>query len=95
MESSRLALSRRNDTNTQRSVKCEAYRETYPNLASCLQISDVGDSAVVLLNPDAVSPDGEWQTYFFASWIPGARGYRSFREFMEEELNGRCEWRHG
>ena len=73
----------------------EAYRETYPNLASCLQISDVGDSAVVLLNPDAVSPDGEWQTDFFANWNPGAHGYRSFREYMEEGLNGRCEWRHG
>jgi hypothetical protein len=39
----------------------EAYRDTYPNLASCLQISDVGDSAVVLLNPNVVSADGEWQ----------------------------------
>jgi len=73
----------------------DAYRETYPNLASCLQISEVGDSAVVLLNPGAVSPDGEWQTHFFANWNPGARGHRSFREFMEEELNGGCEWRHG
>jgi hypothetical protein len=73
----------------------EAYRETYPNLASCLQISDVGDSAVVLLNPDAVSPDGEWQTYFFANWIPGARAFPSFRKFMEEELNAHCEWRNG
>jgi Tfp pilus assembly protein PilN len=72
----------------------EAYRETYANLASCLQISDVGDSAVVLLNPDAVSPDGEWQAYFFANWIPGARRYRGFRELMEDELNGRCEWRN-
>ena len=73
----------------------DAYREMYPNLASCLQISAVGDSAVVLLNPDAVSPDGEWQTDFFANWNPGAHGYRSFREYMEEGLNGRCEWRHG
>ena len=72
----------------------EAYRETYPNLASCLQISDVGDSAVVLLNPDAVSPDREWQAYFFANWNPGAHKYRSFRELMEEELNGLCEWRN-
>ena len=52
--------------------QAEAYRETYPNLASCMQISDVGDSDVVLLNPDAASPDGEWQAYFFANWIPGA-----------------------
>ena len=52
----------------------------------------MGDSAVVLLNPDVVAPDGEWQTYFFANWIPGAKTYESFREFMEDELNSRCEW---
>jgi hypothetical protein len=73
----------------------EAYRETYPKLASCLQVSDVGDAAVVLLNPDVVSHDGEWQTYFFANWIPGARTFPSFRKFMEEELNAHCEWRNG
>jgi HEAT repeat protein len=72
----------------------DAYRQTYPNLPLCLQISDVGDSAVVLLNPKTVSSDGEWQTYFFANWMAGARPYGSFREFMEEELNGRCEWRN-
>jgi hypothetical protein len=71
----------------------EAFRETYANLASWLQISDVGDAAVVLLNPDVVSSDGEWQTNFFATWNPGARPYRSFREFMEQELHGCCEWR--
>jgi hypothetical protein len=42
----------------------EAYRDTYPNLAWCVRISDVGDSALVLLNPDTASPDGEWQAYF-------------------------------
>jgi HEAT repeat protein len=72
----------------------DAYRDTYPNLGSRLQLSDVGDSAVVLLNPNVIAPDGEWQTYFFANWIPGARTYDSFREFMEEELNSRCEWRN-
>ncbi len=72
----------------------DAYRDTYPNLGSCLQVSDAGDSAVILLNPDVTAPDGEWQTYFFANWIPGARTYSSFREFMEDELNSRCEWRN-
>jgi hypothetical protein len=32
-----------------------------------LQISDVGDGAVVLLSLDVVSADGEWQAYFFAN----------------------------
>jgi HEAT repeat protein len=72
----------------------DAYRDTYPNLGSCLQVSDAGDSAVVLLNPEGIAADGEWQTYFFANWIPGARTYGSFRELMEDELNSRCEWRN-
>jgi hypothetical protein len=72
----------------------DAYRDTYPNLGSCLQVSDVGDGAVVLLYPDVIAPDGEWQTYFFANWIPGARTFDSFREFVEDELNSRCEWRN-
>jgi HEAT repeat protein len=72
----------------------DAYRDTYPKLGSCLQVSEAGDSAVVLLNPGVIAPDGEWQTYFFANWIPGAKTYGSFREFMEDELNSRCEWRN-
>ncbi len=72
----------------------ETYRDTYPKLGSCLQVSEAGDSAVILLNPDVIAPDGEWQTYFFANWIPGAKAYGSFREFMEDELNSRCEWRN-
>ena len=72
----------------------DAYRETYPDLGACLQVSAEGDSAVVLLNPKVISSDGEWQAYFFANWIPGARPFRSFREFMENELDGLCEWRN-
>lgn len=70
-----------------------AYRDTYPDLGACLQVSAVGDAAVVLLNPGVVAADGEWQTYFFANWVPGAREYRSFQEFMESEIDNLCEWR--
>jgi hypothetical protein len=70
-----------------------SYRDMYPNLASWLQIG-IGDCACVLLDPDKVSPDGEWQAYFLASWIPGlCPPYRNFREYMEEGLNSECEWR--
>jgi cell wall assembly regulator SMI1 len=72
----------------------KAYQDTYPKLGSCLQISAVGDAAVVLLNPAVTAADGEWETYFFANWIPGARPYRSFREFIEDEFNRLCEWRN-
>jgi cell wall assembly regulator SMI1 len=55
-------------------------------LWSCLQISEEGDSAVVLLNPEVVTPEGEWEAWFFANWVPGVERYRSFREYMEHEL---------
>jgi len=60
------------------------FRAAY--LSSCLQISEVGDCAVVLLNPEVVTAAGEWETWFFASWLPGATRHSSFRAFMEAEL---------
>ena len=60
------------------------FRTAY--LSSCLQISDEGDSAVVLLNPEVVASDGEWETWFFANWLPGARRYPSFGAYVESEL---------
>ena len=38
-------------------------------LESLVQISEVGDSAVLLLNP-TVRDDGEWEAWFFATWGP-------------------------
>jgi cell wall assembly regulator SMI1 len=60
------------------------FRAAY--LSSCLQISEVGDSAVVLLNPEVINDEGEWETWFFANWSPGATRYPSFRLFLESEL---------
>jgi hypothetical protein len=54
-------------------------------LQSALEISDVGDSAILLLNPEVVNEEGEWEAWLFANWMPGAHRYRSFRELMEEE----------
>ena len=51
-----------------------------------LQISDVGDG-VYLLNPEAVTPDGEWEAWFFANWIPGASRYPSFAHLMIAEYH--------
>ena len=56
--------------------------------------SAIGDAAVILLNPKVISADGEWQTYFLANWIPGARPYRSFADFVTDEIDGVCEWRN-
>ena len=55
------------------------------HLAHTLCISDVGDSAVLLLNPMVIWPDGEWEAWFFADWLPGAKRYRSFADWMSHE----------
>jgi cell wall assembly regulator SMI1 len=65
-------------------LNCVVFRRAY--LSSCLQISDVGDSAVVLLNPEVVNGEGEWETWFFSNWGPGAERYPSFRAYVESEL---------
>ncbi|MBM1172055.1 SMI1/KNR4 family protein [Microvirga arabica] len=55
-------------------------------LETALEISDVGDAAIYLLNPKVVTADGEWEAWFFANWLPGARRYRSFQELMLAEF---------
>ena len=72
---------------------CCVFREEY--LQTALEISDVGDVAIYLLNPRIVTPEGEWEAWFFANWNPGATRYRSFQEMMQakyqevaSELNG-------
>ncbi len=52
-----------------------------------LEISDVGDSAIYLLNPQIVTADGEWQAWLFSNWNPGAVRHRSFQELMVAERN--------
>ncbi len=54
------------------------------HMRSLVQISDV-DDGVYLLNPKAVTPDGEWEAWFFANWVPGARRFPSFAHLMLHE----------
>lgn len=58
------------------------------HLAHTLCVSDEGDSAVLLLNPMVVWPDGEWEAWLFANWLPGATRYRSFADWMRQEFAG-------
>lgn len=51
-------------------------------LHTALEISDVGDSALYLLNPQVITAKGEWEAWFFANWLPGAERYRTFEEMM-------------
>ena len=54
-------------------------------LQTALEISDIGDAAILLLNPQIVTTSGEWEAYFFANWLPGANRYHSFWELVESE----------
>ncbi len=54
------------------------------HMSSLLQVSDVSDG-VYLLNPKAMTPDGEWEAWFFANWIPGASRFPSFAHLMLSE----------
>lgn len=63
----------------------DTFRSAY--LQTTLEISDRerAGTAVYLLNPQIVTPEGEWEAWFFAHWIPGATRYRSFWELMQHE----------
>jgi hypothetical protein len=54
-------------------------------LPRCLEISSEGDASILLLNPEIVFPDGEWEALQLASWYPGAYRFRSFRELLENQ----------
>jgi hypothetical protein len=51
-------------------------------LKTTLEISDIGDSAILLLNPQVITEDGEWEAWMLANWLPGASRYRSFWDLM-------------
>lgn len=59
------------------------FRTAY--LRAAIQVSDVLDSTVYLLSPDVVDEEGEWEAWLFASWLPGARRYRSFWDLLQAE----------
>jgi hypothetical protein len=63
----------------------------FKSLASTLQISDRGDAAILLLNPERVGADGEWEAWFMASWIPGAYRFPSFWEMAQFLYSGLLE----
>lgn len=52
-------------------------------LPSTLEIGSTHDEDFLLLNPEVVAADGEWESLFLASWLPGAQRYRSFADAMQ------------
>lgn len=52
-------------------------------LQTALEIGGNSNQGLLLLNPQVVFENGEWEAWFFANWLPGAQRYRSFRELMQ------------
>jgi len=60
--------------------------ETYQEkLRNAILISEYGDEQQVWLVPEDQAKT-RWQTWFFATWIPGNERYPGFRHYMESEL---------
>lgn len=57
--------------------------EEGPALSTAIQVSTVADGVCLLIPSD---DRVEWETWFFANWIPGAHRHDSFLAFMESEL---------
>ncbi|WP_052423900.1 SMI1/KNR4 family protein [Nonomuraea candida] len=45
-----------------------------------------GDDGEFLLNPHVKTPDGEWEAWFLAPWLPGASRHRSFWDLAQNDL---------
>lgn len=67
----------------------KTFRPEY--LRTALEISDVGCDSIYLLNPQVVTPDGEWEAWLLADYMDGADRYPSFREMMEAEFRNYLE----
>ncbi|MBE9138492.1 SMI1/KNR4 family protein [Nodosilinea sp. LEGE 07088] len=70
---------------------CSQLRLDY--LQTTLEISQPSDGAIYLLNPQVVTPDGEWEAWFFGDWLPGADRYPSFQIMMQAEYENFLELR--
>ncbi|WP_182905882.1 SMI1/KNR4 family protein [Microbispora sp. H13382] len=44
------------------------------------------DDGAALLNPHVSTVEGEWEAWYLAPWLPGARRYRSFWDLAMDQL---------
>ena len=58
----------------------DSYRNEY--LPTTLAIGGEEGKGLILLNPQIIFDDGEWEAWEFATWYPGAVRYPSFLEIM-------------
>jgi len=74
-----------------RDQDCSKIRAEY--LQTALEISQRGEAAIYLLNPQIVTETGDWEAWFLGDWLPGADRYRSFQEMMQAEYENFLELR--
>lgn len=60
-------------------------RSTYLQSALMVSEREWNGTGVYLLIPEVVTPEGEWEAWFWAHWIPGAVRFRSFWDMMRHE----------
>lgn len=58
-----------------------AYRQAY--VKNLLSISDYGDACNLLLSPEVVDEQGEWECWLIANWGPGADRHHSFEAWIK------------
>ncbi len=61
-------------------------------LSDAIQVSDTYDGAVYLLCPTITDPEGEWEAWLFATWLPGAARFSSWWELVNAEYQ---TWKAG
>lgn len=72
------------------------FREEYLQTALEISEDDPKGDGVCLLNPQIVTPEGEWEAWFFAAWAEGATRYRSFWELLQAERESFLQmWQQG
>lgn len=54
-------------------------------MAGALQVSGEGDGAMLQLHP-RIRCDDEWEAWFFALRLPGARRYPSYFALMQDQF---------
>ncbi|WP_285580138.1 SMI1/KNR4 family protein [Herbidospora sp. NBRC 101105] len=53
-------------------------------LSATLKIGEFDDDGVILLNPLAVTDEGEWEAWHLAAWIPGVHRFPSFWDLWQK-----------
>ncbi len=62
-------------------IRSGSYRHAY--VKNLLSISDYGDACNLLLSPEVVNEEAEWECWLMASWNPGADRYQSFEAWIK------------